>query len=72
VSRYFGEVEIVHLTPTSMVEDQKSKVKYEVGHLARAGSSVTLLSLQVFYFHGEWSSRNGTAGGCGQLGGCNE
>jgi calpain len=28
--KYFGEVEIVHLTPTSMVEDQRSKVKYEV------------------------------------------
>jgi len=28
--KHFGEVEIVHLTPTSMVEDQRSKVKYEV------------------------------------------
>merc|ERR1719431_1360782 len=26
---FFGDVEVVHLTPTSMVEDQKAAVKYE-------------------------------------------
>ena len=30
LSRFFGDVELVHLTPTSMVEDQKAAVKYEV------------------------------------------
>ena len=28
--RFFGDVELVHLTPTSMVEEQRAPVKYEV------------------------------------------
>ena len=39
--KYFGEVEIVHLTPEKMLEEQKSSTKYEVMYFQGAWTSQT-------------------------------
>ena len=39
--KYFGEVEIVHLTLEKMLEEQKSSTKYEVMYFQGAWTSQT-------------------------------